>query len=75
LIVSTAVAIANRNGLIAATPAAVARACSIPTAKETVHYHFRTRDDLWRAVVAAKDALPHVREQGRSIGIETAAAV
>lgn len=69
LIAAAGVEIANRNGLEACTMFAVAKSCTIPTSAPTVRSYFRTKSDLWRAIVAHPDAAPHVRKIGVTLGL------
>ena len=68
LIVSTAVKVANKEGLGSVTYEKVARKCEIPTSKHTVKYYFSHKADLFALIVASKDATPKVKEMGKKLG-------
>lgn len=69
VIEAAGVEIANRNGLEACTLFSVSQRCSIPTSIPTIRSYYRTRDDLWTAIVSHPDAAPQVRKLGKKLGL------
>lgn len=72
LIISTAVELANRDGLLAVTHASVAEAADISMAVRTVRKFF-LRDELLQAVAKDARACDAVRTTAKLIGLQTVA--
>lgn len=69
LIVTTAVNVANDKGLITVNYTTVAKACAYPMASRTVWSFFRTKDELWKAVVHDHRVKPAVRKAAADMGL------
>lgn len=69
VIVSTAVMIANRDGLTNVTYKSVSKECFISTSEATVRFYFRRHADLWRAVLIENQCSNEVRNEAVALGV------
>lgn len=69
VILSTAIIIANRDGLVKVTHEAVANEAYVQTSTGTVKFYFRRRADLWRAIAMHGDASQLVRNEALALGV------
>lgn len=68
LIVSEALEVAKRQGLIMTTLPVVSEHSRTPIG--TVRYYFKSHTDLWRSVLAHPDATDALRQEGKKIGLQ-----